>query len=67
MIKIFFSFLKDRRKQMFLFLGYFGIIALILFLYSARLDMVFYLSNEEMYQRISDTLTVLTTGGELGE
>lgn len=27
---------------MFLFLGYFGIIALILFLYSARLDMVFY-------------------------
>lgn len=25
------------------------------------------LSNEEMYQRISDTLTVLTTGGELGE
>ena len=42
MIKIFFSFLKDRRKQMFLFLGYFGIIALILFLYSARLDMVFY-------------------------
>lgn len=42
MIKIFFSFLKDRRKQMFLFLGYFGIISLILFLYSARLDMVFY-------------------------
>lgn len=25
------------------------------------------LTNEEMYQRISDTLTVLTTGGELGE
>lgn len=25
------------------------------------------LSNEEMYQKISDTLTVLTTGGELSE
>lgn len=36
------SFLKEKRKQMFLFAGYFGIMILVFFLYSARLDMVAY-------------------------
>lgn len=41
-MEIFISFLKDKRKQMLLFISYFGIMVLVFFLYSARLDMVAY-------------------------
>lgn len=42
MIKIVSAFLKERREERVLFFAFFGIITVVFFLYSARLDMVAY-------------------------